>query len=729
MRSLVFRRLPLAAACVLFSTGVFAQVTTATLQGVVQDQSGSRLPGAAVSVRHDDTAAVRTMTTNPLGEFTVTALPRGAYTVTIELQGFKTHTSTGLDLPGGQTVRQTFDLEIGSIGESVTVQGETPLVEASTSHQMETLGALKLSELPLARRNITGLLRLAPGADTTGGTRGVRLNGVGRHGTGISVDGTDANSNPEGRGLSQYQGTNYIDVMSIEAVQEVQLVKGIMPAEYGGVVGGQINVISRSGTNVFHGSLVENYQGQALNARDLFLPSRTADGQAIPKPRVVFNQFGASLGGPILRNKVFFFGTYEGYRESAFQRVQGTVPTQALRDQLLAALPFPETRMALDTIPLPTEPRDQDVGLFVGARNRERTENHVVAKSDLVMGGGAHLTLTYTRMRPFALDPRINLDGINDRTWTSEQDRVAVNYVMTRGTTVYESRFGYNRNDMARLDRYFEIRDPGQPETNLWGRRLGQLSIRSLFSTPGSEVWDMDGTAYNADQKVSRTFGRHQVKIGGRWTLQTGMRSNPENPVFVFQNKADALANIPSEVRPTFGAPPHTSRMHEVGGFAQDDWRLSNRFVLNLGVRYDYYTPILVEPTTDAPATIVNFGTPTDLRRLDFGPQRPADQPYKPDGWVNLGPRAGFALTLDDDGSSVVRGGFGVFYSPHMPGMVRQGVADPLVPFRVSWTTAAAADRGLRWPMYNDDMRVIVEKEASASGRPFFFSIIDENLQ
>lgn len=706
---------------VLASAAVDAQVTTATLLGTVRDSTGSMLPGATVTATHGETGISRTTASDTSGEFVLTALPNGPYTVKIELQGFRTHTSQGIQLGSGQTVRQTFELQLGEMAETVTVQAESPILKTATSEQMETLGTLQVRELPLSRRNITGLLRLAPGVDPTGGHRGVRMNGVGKHGAGITVDGTDANSNPEGRGISQYGGENYIDIMSIEAVQEVQLVKGVLPAEYGGVVGGQVNLISRSGTNTFHGSLFENYQGQALNARDIFLP-RTQ-----PKPRTVFNQFGGSLGGPVLRSKLFFFGTYEGYRESAFVRVQGNVPTQALRDQILAALPFPETKIVLDTLPLPTEPRNADIGFFVGARNRERDENHVVAKGDLALLNGGHATVTYTRMRPFALIPRINVDGANDREFRHKQDRIAASFAITRGAWVSESRFGWNKSDMERLDLFFEVQNPRGAEKNLWGGRMGQISVSSLFSTPGTEVWDMEGTAYSFDQKLSRAMGQHLFKTGFRWVRQTGSRSNPENPVFQFQNKADLLANIPRLVRPTFGAPPHESHMDEFGGFLQDDWRLGSRLVLNLGLRYDYYATVKLRPTSEVPVQIVNFNAPTDLRRMDFGSVRDALDPYDPDGWVNLGPRAGFAWTLDEASDTVVRAGAGVLFSPQMPAVVRQGAAHPIVPFRTSWNRVEALQRGLRWPSFNDDLRLVVERESG--GRPFFFSLLDTELQ
>ena len=175
------------------------------------------------------------------------------------------------------------------------------------------------------------------------------MNGVAGGGTGITVDGTEANSNPEGRSLAQYGGQNQISVMSLDSVAEVQIVKGVLPAEYGGVAGGQINMISRSGTNNFHGSAFFSGQNEKWNARNFF---STAQQQPVGK----FNQYGGTLGGPVLRNKAFFFTTYEGYRENLQLNLPSTVPYQSVRDEILRALPFPETKIVLDTLYLPTEP-------------------------------------------------------------------------------------------------------------------------------------------------------------------------------------------------------------------------------------------------------------------------------------------------------------------------------------------------------------------------------------
>lgn len=232
---------------------VFGQVTTAIFYGIVSDSTGAVVPSATVMLTHDEAATAVTRTANESGEFAFDFLRVGTYTLRIEANGFKRHESRGIDLSSGQTVREMFTLEVGAVTETVTVAAAAPLVSTASSEQLQTFEGFKVTELPLGRRNVSSVLRLATGVDI-GSNRNLRINGVGSSGTGISVDGTDANSYPEQRGMAQYGARNYIDVMSIDAVQEVQLVRGILPVEYGGVLGGQVNVIAKSGSNRWHGS-------------------------------------------------------------------------------------------------------------------------------------------------------------------------------------------------------------------------------------------------------------------------------------------------------------------------------------------------------------------------------------------------------------------------------------------------------------------------------------------
>ena len=609
------------------------------------------------------------------GEFVLSALPNGPYSVRIEMPGFKSYTTEGIGLGAGPTVRQTFVLELGTVAETVTVAGTAPLIETATSSASETLGSQEVRELPVNRRNVANLLSLAPGVSVGGSGGGmVSMNGVAGGGTAISVDGTEANSNPEGRAVNHYGGQNQISVMSLDSVEEVQIVKGVLPAEYGGVAGGQVNMISRSGTNAFRGTAFYNLQNFKWNARSFL--------STTPKPVGTFNQYGGTLGGPIFRNRLFFFTTYEGYRENVQIDLVGNTPNQRTRDALLAALPFPETKIWLDAFPAPTEdivstagvvdPEPRQISEVSGTRRR--TENHVVAKGDLSVRNGANLAVTYTRMRPWTLIPRFFTNGANDQDVPNAQDRIAAQYVMTAGSWVSESRFGWNLVDLDRWDAFFRVMDPNPnapPEVSAFARRVPWININNLFSGPDAEIFNLHNHTWSYDQKVSRGIDRHLLKMGFRWMRSSGNKLTAQNPQFQYASLADALGNIPLAVNASFGTPYYNAVLDEIGGFFQDDWRIGANLVLNLGVRYDYYLPIVVRPTTEVPAEAVNLSPATDLRKLDFGPQVDPLSPY--DAGSAIAPRLGFAWTVPGTSETVVRGGVGV---PCQSAYASDGAAD-----------------------------------------------------
>jgi hypothetical protein len=701
-----------------------AQVTTATLYGVVRDSTGAVAPAANVTATNQGTGLTRAAVSDEHGEFALPALPAGRYTLRIELPGFKSYTNEGLQLGAGETVRQNFDLEVGQLSENVTVEAAAPLVETASAAQKESLGTLQVTQLPLPRRNLINLVTQAPGAaDASVGLAGngnIRLNGVAEGGSTITVDGTDAIANPETRGMGQYGGQSQISIMSVEAVAEVQVVKGILPAEYGGVVGGQINFITRSGTNQFHGSAFENYQNEAFFARDTFLPATSA------KPKDRFSQFGGSLGGPVIHNRAFFFAAYEGYRESSGVIVTGTVPTQQLKDQIIAALPFPETRIALAPLPEANQAVNANIGNYTAAKQQTRHENHVLAKGDVALLKG-NLSVTFSRMRPTTVNPSIYTG--NDQSFLNHQDRIAAQYVLARAAWISESRFGWNRTGLDRQQQFWFQTNPANPTPpplTTVGNRIGLFSVSGLFTTPSSEVLDLRGRSFSAEQKLSRVIGTHNIKMGINWGRQAGSKTNPQNTNYVYQTVADLLANIPSTVTLLSGVPPHDAHLDEFGGFIQDEWRVNRRFVLTLGLRADFYPTVQVQATTDRQAQIYNLNPPTNLQLMDFGAPRPRNNPYNPD-WRNLGPRVGFAWTLDQKGKTVLRGGSGVLYSQQLFALLQNTISDPFVPGTVSWNKTDAATLGIKWPIYADSLQsMVVQKDA---GKPAVFSLIDTHLR
>jgi len=727
-----FRRLFLFGATILLAVSslatlpLTAQVTTATLYGVVKDATGAAVPGATATATNRGTGASRNAVTDERGEFALPSLPAGQYSLKIEHAGFKTLVSEGLELGAAQTVRPTFVLDVGQLSENVTVAETAPLVEAASVEQKEALGIQQVSELPVARRNLQYLVVMAPGtSDNAVGIAGagnIFLNGVAEGGNSVTVDGTDAMANPETRGMSQYGGQSQTSIMSIDAVAEVQVIKGILPAEHGGVVGGQVNFLTRSGTNRFHGSAFANYQNEAFFARDTFLPRTSA------KPEDRFKQFGGALGGPIVRNRLFFFGTYEGYRENSGVVLTATVPTDSLKSQILTALPSPETKIVLATLPEPNQAINANVGQYTGAKQLTRHDNQALLKGDALLFGG-NFSVTWSRMRPETLNPQYYVNGANDQLFLNSQDRVASQYIRTYGPWVLETRFGWNQAGLNRTEAFWFNIDPANattPASNVVGRRVPEFSVSGQFATPGQQsLLNLYGRSFSAEQKVSRVIGSHNLKAGFNWGQQGGYKNNPEVPNMTYQTIADLLNNVPSTILLQSGQPPHNGYLNEFGLFVQDDWRVNKKLLINAGLRWDFYPVVHFYPTSSIPAQIYNLNPPSSLQSLNFGSPRDPNKPYRPD-YRNPGPRIGFAWTLDSSGKTVIRGGIGVLSSQQLYSMLQNTVSNPYLPSMLSLNKTFLGNNGIKWPAYGSDIQNLVIQQGG--GNPVVYSIIDSGI-
>ena len=451
-------------------------------------------------------------------------------------------------------------MELGAITETVNVQAAAPLVNAVSAEQNQTFESVKVTDLPLARRNVSNILGIGTGVSRSTTQHGtLRLNGLGQGGTGISLDGTEASGNPEGRSAGMFQNFNQVDLVSIDAVQEVQVIKGVAQAEYGRAVGGQINVITRSGTNEFHGSLFENFQAENLNARNQTLPN---------KPGATFNQFGASAGGRVIRDRIFFFSAYEGYRDASFRVVSGDMPTPRTRAEVLAAVPSYD--LALRILPLPNQPYAADAvtGFYQSAATFRGRDNTAMAKGDFRIGNSGNLAMTYGRMRPFQVTPRVYPNGADDQTHKGMQERATVNFIAGGAAWTSETRFGLTVNDMTRVDTFFDKGiDTTTPEQTSWGRRIGAIKTNLGWSTPDTETRPLEGVTWSALAQVRAAFRtalaqvRRRVRARGRLPHQP-----PKSGLHVLQQSRPAQ-------QPAFGPDSHV-RQPALPRHAMDSERL-----------------------------------------------------------------------------------------------------------------------------------------------------------
>ncbi|MGC8792292.1 MAG: TonB-dependent receptor [Bryobacteraceae bacterium] len=673
----------IALASTLCSLPVAAQVNTATIFGTVTDPSGASVAQAEVTATNEQTGGVWNTTADAAGEFTLTFLPPGRYTIVVRAAGFKEKRTTGLELVAGQRVRLRFPLELGQLTESVTVTAETPVINTASAQQDHLVATLRIQELPTMNRDWTTLLQL--GAGLVVSNNAVAMNGLPPDGFRFTVDGASASGSGESETLTSL---GYIKAVSLEAIREVSVVSGIAPAETGPTMSGNVNVITKSGTNEFHGSLFENNRVEDFAARNQFLTSRAP---------LTFNQFGGSLGGPIVRNKLFFFGVYEGYRSRAFAVVSGNVPTKEFREMVIAAQPA--TKAFFGTFPLPntTYSPGAVTGFYQSAASSKEDNDHYSVRTDYSLTDTDLLSVRFTQDWPFQFTPRVS--PANPRTFDVKDKKGVVNYIHSSASWSAETRYGYNRFERVRLDHIYSL---GVSAI------VGNLG----FSNSG-ELMENLGTNFSIEEVIAQHRGRHSIKYGALYQKYSSGRNNETVPEFRFATVADLLANRPTQITISFGVRPYTLYNWILGYFVQDDYRVTDRLMLNLGLRYDYFSV-----PKEKNKRLFNRTGP-----FGIGPYTDPDSIYDAN-YLDLSPRLGFAWSATP--KLVVRGGFGKFTSSHNhfggPVELVQNALDE--PNRVVFSQLEAQRYGITYPTTNAAVLPLVK----GGGGPIAGTVISRHF-
>ncbi len=680
----------------LVASAALAQVTTATFYGLVRDASGAVVPGAVATLTNVQTGAKTQQVADAHGQFAFNFLPLGRYTLRIERKGFRTFVAENLSFQAGENVRQAYTLQVGSVNQRVTVTSHAPMVNTVSTEQSQTLTSRDVRQLPLASRNLTELGGLVSGSIVRGSGSNdsgqFNFNGMGHSAASISVDGTTASANPESSTTQMFGGFNAISLISLEAVQQVQITKGILPAEYAPTMSGNFNIITKSGTNRWHGSLFENYQGAALDARYIFLPT---------KPGSTFNQFGGSVGGPLIKDKLFIFGVYEGYRNASFSAFNTSVPSQYLVNEMVAA--DPAYKLWTDAWPLPNQPVTDPtapLGIYVGSSSSRSNDNTFTIKPDYWISSRQKISVTYTHDRPSSLSPTVS--PIDPRTFTGQTDRVAATYTTFGTRWTSETRFGYTKAYVSRLDGWFNVMDPNQAESTFGGRRVSDLKVEGIKLGGGEALQTGGPGVYVFEEKIAMPIGKHMLKFGGSFTDTRSGGRDIQSPDLQYSSVADVLANIPSSVRVTFGTSQWFGSAKDFGFFVQDDWRVSPKLTVDLGLREDYFGHMTASLNGGAP----HLYNPAGIldSNFDLGPYRPVSDPFNSNA-LNLGPRLGIVYNPDGNGKNVFRLGFGTLFSPVPLEDFTGGVVDsPSNPFRVTYTKSQAQALGIKFPVYNADV-------------------------
>ncbi|MEX2081869.1 MAG: TonB-dependent receptor, partial [Dehalococcoidia bacterium] len=403
----------------------------------------------------------------------------------------------------------------------------------------------------------------------------------------------------------------------------------------GMAMAGNVNIISKSGTNAFHGSGFWGYQNGEWNSPD-FITGRTAPG--------TYNTYGGSLGGPIMKNKLFFFGAFEAYDDNRDEPNAGNVPSRQIRDMATAA--NPPTQAFWDLYPLPTgaEAPGATQARFEGTFARTAEDKHFIGRLDYNLSANDLVTVRFSRGRPKFLDPSLAIGNSRDRRGTV--DNFAATYTRVFGSNVTsEFRLGYNKNRTERIDL-------------MWENQVIGVDLVGTPSTAG-EGFIKYGTAGSFENTWSWIHGRHSFKFGGLYRFWRGSRFNEETPNYSFSSFADLAANRADRAEYQFALQDFQIRSFDAGFFVQDDIRLSDNFMLNPGLRWDY-SGVPTERDGRYYNRVGPFGG-ADGANPGVVQYRDPDSVYEP-FYGMISPRLGFAWTANPE--TVVRGGAGIFYQP-----------------------------------------------------------------
>ena len=642
--------------CVLFiwHSPAYAQYDTGSIVGTVHDATGAGVSGAAVKITNTKTGRVYDSTTTDQGSFEINGLPASTYTVETSTTGFKTERVEDILLYATDRREVIVKLAVGAASEQVTVMADTFTVNTQSSELGASIDSRSVSNLPLNGRDFTALIALVPGSVTTGAFGQNSLGGFETTFAGVNVllDGADA-TRIDVNAVSTQLGRqeSRISRASIDSIQEFKVMSSTYTAEYGRSAGDIVNVITKSGGNSIHGSVFDYFRNDAMDTKNYFA--------TLPTP-LRLNQFGGNVSGPIVKDKLFYFVNYEGVRQIVTTPITDVpVMTQAERANLspvmvpvMATVPFPTVPgpvIFVGQCPGGTDCVRNDLGYFNGnLRNTLREDT-----------GSVKIDYNATPKDTFAF--RFN---VND-SFTSTQYGIATGQISPSTSRNFLLKGTWNHTLSSNLLNEFGIAF-NRPQTDSLGGGDGFPTFQcsafwgcgpsNTFGTaPGPALFSSLRPQHSLQFLETLTWvkGRHTIKAG--FDIRHAVTHDTLQPqeFLAFDTIGDFEVGQALQLS-TLGYNEIGVQNTNYGLFVQDDIRLTPRFTLNLGLRYEYNTVLQGD-------LIGNFNIAT--LTLD-----PIGKPlYDPDR-NNFGPRVGFSWDPFGHGKTVVRGGFGVFYSPMLTG-------------------------------------------------------------
>lgn len=648
----------------LLSVGMaVAQTTTATLSGTVKDDSGAVLPGVSIVVKHVDTGRVRDTVTDDAGRYSVPNLDLGNYQVQAELAGFQTSVRSGMKLSIGQEGIVDFTMRIGEISEKVVVSGEAPLVQTTSSTITALVDDKKIRDLPLNGRDFSQLASLQAGVysppsmgqainSTFGAGPRMSISGARPTQNNFFLDGTDV-QDAIGRTPAGVSGAT----LGVETVREFTVLTSIYSAEYGKVAGGVINAVTKSGTNDLHGSVFEFLRNDNMDSRNFF--DRV-------KPEFKRNQFGFTLGGPVVKDRTFFFGSYEGLRDRLGITQRSIVLTADARQGIFPGNRIvaisPQVKPYLALFPLPNGGRDFGDGRaeFIRGFSQPTNEDYFLIKGDQTLSASDSLAARYS-LDDSSVTIQESFPGFEEVGSTRRQYAMIEEKKIISPALLNEFRVSLNRSIVGVLTNQYITLDPAL--SFLPGRPMGSLGVSGLASYGYNGRADrvLTQNMYEYVDNLTHHRGSHSLRFGvqlKRIHFNT-ISAYAQNGLWSFTSVQSFLAAQANTVDIALPGSDTIRGWRQVyfGGYVQDDFRATPRLTLNAGLRYEFTT----EPTevNGKVANLVHPLTDTKVSVLDTLYTNPCLKCFAP--------RVGFAWDTFGTGKTAVRGGFGIFYNVLLP--------------------------------------------------------------
>lgn len=681
--------------------GAAAQAT-GQINGTVADASAAILPGVTIEAVNAATGAVRTAVTGLDGAYTIPLLPPGDYTVRASLAGFRTAQREGVRVTVSETARVVFELEVGQVTETVTVTAEATLVETTNATHGIVIDEQKVVDLPLNGRNFTQLGTLIPGVvappSGLGGQSGdATPGGFGNVTGGFNVNGMRNQSNNflmDGATNNDTFNTGFVLRPPPDAIEEFKILTNAFAAEYGRNAGSVVNVVTKSGSNTFSGAAWEFNRDDALQARNYFAPSTQ------PKPVLKQNQFGGSFGGPVVRGRLFGFGYYEGFRNEsgitqnivvlseAQRRGDFSALATAIRDPL-TRLAFPgniipadrlspvATKLLNDFVPLPNSPGNR----YIVSPTVDDVRDQFGVRFDYQFRGNQSMLGRYMRSATERRTPRI-VAAVDQQSLATLQDAMVSHNIVFSSSLINQARVSVNRiaaNPAVTSGLSPRSYGINLANTNPAAAGLPSFNVQGYFGggtaalgDPQQPFVDRVNHVWQFADDLTWVTGRHSLKFGidvRREAMRIAFINRP-NGDLTFNGSlsgnaaADFLLGVAAQVRATTTQAIQDGWGWLVAGYAQDEFRVSPRLTLNLGVRYELPSPFI-----DRNDAITGFSTGVQSRKYPAAPAGlvyPGD-PGVPRGIVptdrnNVAPRVAVAYDPFGDGKTSIRGAFGVFY-------------------------------------------------------------------